>query len=357
MTGSTIHDEYFFLEKASSRNIDVCPSIMKTLAKHWKHSWQIVNIASVFIVLLLTITACKPNKLVAISPDIQALAAGDYFSITLFNIYQIEGEIFMLPVEVLGGPLTEHVCSLAFSPDGSVLAVGGDVLSVDEEIFVPEIKLVDSLSGRVLYRIPFGRQQQMDQVLSITFSHDGMLLAAGSMDKVIRLFDFNSGREVSTFTLDQGPTIALTFSPDNQVLAASTLLGVELWNRNTGERRIILQENASHLNYTPDGRTLVIGTISGEVVFYNTLTNELILKIQAHSQSLSTLALNSDGTLLATSGGGKVNLWDTGSLEQIASWDYPALSMVFSPEDEILFVSDGEEIRVIDLRTLHLHDK
>src|SRR5262249_51888913 len=75
----------------------------------------------------------------------------------------------------------EEVVSLAFSPDGKILASG----SADTTVV-----LWDPTSGTRLRSL----QGNASRILSISFSPDGRFLASGSADNPIRLWDVATGR-------------------------------------------------------------------------------------------------------------------------------------------------------------------
>src|SRR5581483_4053961 len=68
------------------------------------------------------------------------------------------------------------VFSVAFSPDGKVLATGS---------FDGTVKLWDFAAGKELHVL----KGHTDQVYSVAFSPDGTMLASGSKDKTIRLWN------------------------------------------------------------------------------------------------------------------------------------------------------------------------
>ncbi|MCL5098764.1 MAG: hypothetical protein M1608_14780, partial [Candidatus Omnitrophica bacterium] len=116
-----------------------------------------------------------------------------------------------------------HQCSLAWSPDGRLLAVG-------------------TWEGTVcLLAMPAGRQVGVlvghkRAVSSLAFSPDGKTLATISSDRTLRLWHIATHRELATFDErreDLVTTVSLSFSPDGSALAAERTWadgkGTRLW--------------------------------------------------------------------------------------------------------------------------------
>src|SRR5262249_50018379 len=117
--------------------------------------------------------------------------------------------------------LTHGVSSLAFSPDGKVLAAGGyhteDALLWD----VPSGKLIHRLAGKPVSGLPEDRGTAPGAFSHVALSPDGKLLATGHLYGLIRIWDAASGRELRHF---RGPVddvfVHVAFSPDGQILAS-----------------------------------------------------------------------------------------------------------------------------------------
>jgi hypothetical protein len=151
----------------------------------------------------------------AVSPDGALIAVGGDGGYRLWDVARNRWQ---------GGPLfTLSLTCLSFSADGRTLAVGGQDLT---------IKLVDPLTGAVKATL-LGHEMR---IISVAFSPDGRTLASSSDDGTVRLWHAATGQQL--FTLAEYPRqthLSVSFSADGQVLAVAEHLpkqatNVALWS-------------------------------------------------------------------------------------------------------------------------------
>jgi WD40 repeat protein len=190
----------------------------------------------------------------AFSPDGKTLANGDGGNGAL--LWDLSTGEF----EKLRVGKDRYVLSLAYSPDGARLATV-DAVS-------PGQGILWDVSRRPARRIvSFAAQSAVGWATSVAFSPDGKLLATGSIG-VITLRDARTGEPVRTLRIPDGYNAALAFSPDSSKLALLAHDGIEVWNIVTGTEVGTGLPGASpqaqtpggpgNLRYTPDGQLVVV---------------------------------------------------------------------------------------------------
>jgi len=156
---------------------------------------------------------------------------------------------------------------------------------------------------------------QEDEALSVAYSSNGRLLASGSSDGTVRVWDMGIGEE----------TMAPLRSGDGPV-----------WS----------------VVFAPHGKSLVSGTNSGTVCIWTFLAGQTTLqRLDGHDDAVNALSLTPDGLILASASKDRtVRVWSTETGGQSAVYrDHVSgsISVAFSPDGTILVSgSDGGEFAI-----------
>lgn len=126
-------------------------------------------------------------------------------------------------------PFADRVTAIDFSPDGTVLAVGGGLPSRSGTI-----TLVEVASGNVVREFD---QPHSDVVLNVRFSPDGKLLASCGTDRFMKTFAVDTGTVVRNFEGHTHHVQSVAWSADGRTLVtAGSDLALKVWNAGTGEQ-------------------------------------------------------------------------------------------------------------------------
>ncbi|HXM36471.1 MAG TPA: WD40 repeat domain-containing protein, partial [Pyrinomonadaceae bacterium] len=201
------------------------------------------------------------------------------------------------------------VLAVAFSPDGSILATG----SADATV-----KLWDIASRQILTTVmgcplpiaqgaqtPSGRgEDSVCSVRALAFSPDGKTLAIGTTDKAVKLWDVVSRQQLAPFTGHSDSVTAVTFSPDGKILASGSLdRTVKLWDTASRRELATLEGHSNFVTavtFSPDGKTFASGSLDRMVKLWDTASGKELVKFPGHLDSVSAVAFSPDGRTLAT---------------------------------------------------------
>lgn len=228
-----------------------------------------------------------------------------------------------------------QVTALAFSPDGTKIAAGGE-----RRIWI--------------YRLDTGAQFAMlpghtARIRALAFAQDNRSLASGCEDNTLWLWDTDTAREISllaghaamidasavtpdgmpipawdevlpTFTESPGRVRSLAFAAGSILASGGTDGKIRVWNLDTGYR---LQTLAAHdglvlaLAFSADGKRLVSSSSDTTVRLWDTESYELLATLISHADSVHAVAFSPDGTNLASGGKDRrLRMWHLPSLSE-----------------------------------------
>ncbi|HTU91713.1 MAG TPA: WD40 repeat domain-containing protein [Gemmataceae bacterium] len=280
----------------------------------------------------------------AFSPDGQMLAAGDFDNrIRLWNVSSGDEARLLkghrqVPVRGKNG-----VFCLAFSPDGARLASG----AADGIVRIWDVK-----SGKELACCA----GHGDRVRALAFAPDGKCLASAGADNALRLWDPANGRAIGPLPQEGGAVVGMSVAPDGRTLALVQLPGrLRLWDAATGKElpRMPKGPAAVAAVFTPKG-DLIFASDAGHLHFWDCGKMENQREPQNVPTSIRLLAAANDGATVAWCGNDhRVILWDARAgkqLRQLRPQGNKIAELVFSPDGETLFVADLAGVHVFTLQ-------
>lgn len=161
-----------------------------------------------------------------------------------------------------------------------------------------------------------------EHIWSLAFSPDGKRLASGSGEGTARLWDVESGEQIRTFPLDEPCTLmAIAFSPGGNVIATGMFGELRLWCAETLTTLFVIPQPQTQepyaLAFSPCGKYLASGTWWQKgmekvaIHLWEVATGKNIHTFWGHTTDVQSLAFSPNSTLLASgSFDGTILLWD-----------------------------------------------
>ena len=223
---------------------------------------------------------------------------------------------------------TDSLSSMTVIPNGGLIGI----------VFSNLIELRDPHFGALHTTL-----RHDSPVNSIAFNPDGSLLASGSGDNVVRLWIPDTETLQATLHGHAASVLSVAFSSDGSLLASGSADGtIRIWTPHTETLQATLHEHtASVLSvaFSPDGSLLASGSGDGTVRLWDLVTETLQATLYGHMASVSSITFSPDGLLLASaSADGLAGLWDphTETLQTTLGHESPVLSIAFSPDGDFL---------------------
>ncbi len=157
-------------------------------------------------------------------------------------------------------------------------------------------------------------------IWTVAFSPDGLTLASGGAERLVRMWDIETGRLMRSLRGHTSDIRAIVFTPDGQTLATgSEDRTIRLWNGRTGEPTKLLftryDHNVCSLSLSPDGLMLARGSHNKDIKIWEVTTGTELMTLlgkDAYDHHWSVcVAFSPDGIHLAHGTDiGKIKIWE-----------------------------------------------
>ena len=230
----------------------------------------------------------------AVSPDLTLLATGGALdnAITLWNVETGK------PIRVMTGH-TGEVYDLAFSPDGKHLVSGGARAWEYDEDGDGSADCPDAT-----YMMFMGKDGES---YYFCFGKDGHI------DTTVKIWEVTTGKCITTLE-NHGWMNRIAFSGDGNRLVTSSADYINLWCTKTWEKLATFDTvTIESLALSSDGTLLAIGGTWPEqrIQIWNAITHALVVEFLGHKSDVESVAFSPDGTILASGSYDRtILLWD-----------------------------------------------
>ncbi|MEG3975603.1 protein kinase [Microcoleus sp. herbarium8] len=201
--------------------------------------------------------------------------------------------------------------------------------------------------------------QHSDAVGAVAFSPDGLMLASGSKDKTVQIWDLATGKSLRTFAGDSSTIWSVAFDSNGTKLATGTgFWRVMLWDLKTGEGTRLLDHTASvwSVAFSPDGKLIASGSGDKTTKISDAATGSLIYNLPDHTDFVYSVAFTPDGqSLVSASKDKKITIVDVATgrlLKTLEGHGDQVRSVAVSPDGKtIVSGSYDESIKIWDIET------
>ncbi len=301
---------------------DRLASIINNMVRyHFKERYQsareVLQALQVQVNPIQSVPALKPSstkpknsqviKIIAGASLVTSLALGSYYLLKAsppapispsrqYNLFKTTSNSKNITLAKTLKSHSKSVWATAISANGQVLASGSQDCTIG------------------LWNAPTGKLQRTltghkDTIRSLAMSADGQILASGSGDTTIKLWNVPTGKLIGTFSGHSSPVWTVALSKDGKTLISASEDGsINIWDLRTGAAKTIESAHKSRIfsiALSPDEQTFATGSKDKTIKLWQLPTGKLIRTIAQHTNAVRTVAYSPDGQQLASGS------WDT----------------------------------------------
>ncbi|NEO98395.1 MAG: hypothetical protein F6K58_06910 [Symploca sp. SIO2E9] len=251
--------------------------------------------------------------------------------------------------------------SVSFSPDGETIAIASEDTSMQPgKILITEyVVKIYNLEGRLLKTL----KGPSARVVSLSFSPDGKIIAAASLDQTVRLWN----QEGQLLQTQSNLTNYVSFSPDgNKIASVNTDNDIQIWTIG-GELLKSLPTDNDHVmghtdsitsvSFSPDGNKIASSSKDSTVRLWNLKKGKLLKTLGRHSAQVNSVSFSHHGKLIASASNDQtIRLWslDGKEIRTLFGHESIVLNVSFTTDGKKLISADAEgKVIVWDLDMDH----
>ena len=209
-------------------------------------------------------------------------------------------------------PYKDSVRTVAFSSDNRMIA-GGSADGI--------VQVWDAGTGDRIYEF----DEHINSVQAVHFSRNRTELLSASLDGTVLLWSLvGEGGKLHSPIQHNSSVYTAKFSPDGNTFATGSADKlIRLWDTNTARHNLTLtghKDSVLDIDFSPDGSTLVSASPDGTILLWDTVGTRARIEILEHTGGIKALAYTADNRIRACGTGldGKLRLWDAGTSSELS---------------------------------------
>ena len=213
-----------------------------------------------------------------------------------------------------------RVLSLAFSPDGKLLATGGGDPSRSGELILWNVDTKAIVKQFV--------DAHSDTVFAIDFSRDGKQLVSGAADKFVKQFDVESGKLVRSFEGHTHHVLGVTWKADSsRIASAGADNAIKVWNVETGEQHRTIQnytKQVTSIHYIGASDNMISGSGDKTVKMHRSNDGGNYRNFAGPTDFVYSVAVTRDEAIAAAGGeDGVLRIWNGTNSQELYKFEAP----------------------------------
>lgn len=223
------------------------------------------------------------------------------------------------------------ILAIAIAPAGQQALTGSD-----DRI----MRLWDVDSGRPVRLF----QGHRAAITAVAFAADGRRAVSGSHDRTVRVWNLETGNQLHVLSGHTEPVTCVAFSPDGKrLLSAGQDRAVLLWDADAGKELRAFTGHAGRISsvaFSPDGKLALSGSHDRTACLWDVETGRVVRVLGGLGGEIYTVAFSPDGKTIATAGNDRVvRLWSAATGEELRRLEGHANAVI-----QIAFTPDGRSV-------------